>query len=997
MTDNERAKMNDDIRKLEELKAGGMIPADLADRLIAELRQKGATYAADLEGDGAIAQGTNSKAVGKDGTLVEGDYVANGGKLEKHYHVPEGASPAELRAAYLNHLFESVSQLQLSGIDPKTASDAESRLNLAAVYTALFTRGHLNRDSADALSPREVRILQLKQGILDGKSYSYQEIAVKFGLPVEQIEKMGESSFSKLRSSVLAVLNQENRLVLLGDPGSGKSTFVNFVAMCLAGEMLEHKDANLAVLTAPLPEDDPEKYELVRQLGKGDEKPAPQPWEHGPLLPLRVILRDFAARGLPPVGEKASAKTLWEFIVSELDAWALHEFEKPLAQELLQKGGLLLLDGLDEVPEADQRRAQIKQAVEGFAASFPKCRILVTSRTYAYQRQDWRLNGFAESVLAAFSRGQIRNFVERWYAHIAVLRRMGSDDAQGRAELLKRAIFNSTQLMGLAERPLLLTLMASLHAWRGGTLPEKREELYSDAVDLLLDWWESPKAVRNARGELVVRQPSLAEWLKVDRAKVRALLEDLAYQAHARQQETTGTADIPEGDLVSGLMRLSQNPDVKPRQLVDYLSLRAGLLIPRGVGVYTFPHRTFQEYLAACYLTDHDYPEKVADLACADFNRWREVALLAGAKAARGTASAIWSLVDALCYADPAPNAPESQQWGAHLAGQALVESGSLNNTSERNLPKSQRVQKWLVDVLEAGRLPAIERARAGNTLASLGDPRFDPERFYLPNEPNLGFIRIPAGKLTMGSNENEREKPQHELDLAYDYWLARYPVTAAQYRAFVEASGYKTQDKDSLRGVANHPVVYVTWYDALAYCKWLGEQLSVFSKEYSVKDDPFWQGIAQGKLRVGLPSEAEWEKAARGTDGRTYPWGEKADPNRANYDETGIGGTSPVGAFPEGQSPYGLLDVSGNAWEWMRSLWGTDWQKPDFKYPYQPGKKYEDLNADRKILRVLRGGSFDLDEVRARCAYRYWNPPDNWLWSNGFRIVLSPLLLSQP
>jgi predicted NACHT family NTPase len=451
------------------------------------------------------------------------------------------------------------------------------------------------------------------------------------------------------RASALEELNRHNRLVLLGDPGSGKTTFVNFVAMCLAGETLQHKDANLAVLTAPLPqEDDPRRNR--------DEKPKPQPWEHGPLLPLRVILRDFAARGLPPVGEKASAKTLWQFIVSELDAWALHEFEKPLAQELLQKGGLLLLDGLDEVPEADQRRTQIKQAVEGFAASFPKCRILVTSRTYAYQRQDWRLNGFSESVLAAFSRGQIRNFVERWYAHIAVLRRMGSDDAQGRAELLKRAIFNSTQLMGLAERPLLLTLMASLHAWRGGTLPEKREELYADAVDLLLDWWESPKAVRNARGELVVRQPSLAEWLKVDRAKVRALLEDLAYQAHARQQETTGTADIPEGDLVSGLMRLSQNPDVNPRQLVDYLSLRAGLLIPRGVGVYTFPHRTFQEYLAACYLTDHDYPEKVAELACADFNRWREVALLAGAKAARGTASAIWSLVDALCYADPTPN-----------------------------------------------------------------------------------------------------------------------------------------------------------------------------------------------------------------------------------------------------------------------------------------------------------------------------------------------------
>jgi formylglycine-generating enzyme required for sulfatase activity len=131
-----------------------------------------------------------------------------------------------------------------------------------------------------------------------------------------------------------------------------------------------------------------------------------------------------------------------------------------------------------------------------------------------------------------------------------------------------------------------------------------------------------------------------------------------------------------------------------------------------------------------------------------------------------------------------------------------LVESGSLNNTSERNLPKRQRVQKWLVDVLDTGRLPAIERARAGNTLAALGDPRFDPERLHLPTEPNLGFIRIPADKFIMGSDpekdrySREVEQPQHELDLPYDYWLAQYPVTVAQYRAFVEASGYETRGK---------------------------------------------------------------------------------------------------------------------------------------------------------------------------------------------------------
>jgi formylglycine-generating enzyme required for sulfatase activity len=234
------------------------------------------------------------------------------------------------------------------------------------------------------------------------------------------------------------------------------------------------------------------------------------------------------------------------------------------------------------------------------------------------------------------------------------------------------------------------------------------------------------------------------------------------------------------------------------------------------------------------------------------------------------------------------------------------------------------------------------------------------------PFEPEM--ILIPAGVFIMGSASwrdkyaEDREQPQHPLYLP-DYYLAKTPVTNAHYAAFVQATGYDPQrawwerDWKPPKGKKeDYPVVYVSWYDAVAYCNWLSK---VTGRSYC------------------LPSEAEWEKGARGGDGRIYPWGDQWDAEQCNSQEDGKEDTTPVGAYPEGASPYGLLDMAGNVWEWTRSLWGVELLRgPDFEYPYNSGDGREDLKASDSILRVLRGGSFNDDHGSVRCAYRLGEAP---------------------
>lgn len=245
-------------------------------------------------------------------------------------------------------------------------------------------------------------------------------------------------------------------------------------------------------------------------------------------------------------------------------------------------------------------------------------------------------------------------------------------------------------------------------------------------------------------------------------------------------------------------------------------------------------------------------------------------------------------------------------------------------------------------------------------------------------------MILIPAGEFLMGSDPDrdehaqENEQPQHTVHLPA-YAMARTPATNAQYAAFVRATRYDPplhwkilfwKKRWPPIGKKEHPVINVSWHDAMAYCRWLSE---VTGKPYR------------------LPSEVEWEKGARGTDGRIYPWGDVWDAARCNTREgRKKQSTTPVGAYPEGASPYGLLDMVGNVWEWTRSLWGRNLREPEFGYPYDPTDGRESLRAGSDTRRILRGVSFYNDRRVARCAARYRYSPYNCYVSVGFRVIIS-------
>jgi formylglycine-generating enzyme required for sulfatase activity len=249
-------------------------------------------------------------------------------------------------------------------------------------------------------------------------------------------------------------------------------------------------------------------------------------------------------------------------------------------------------------------------------------------------------------------------------------------------------------------------------------------------------------------------------------------------------------------------------------------------------------------------------------------------------------------------------------------------------------------------------------------------------------------WCEVPKGEFVMGEDDE-----QHAVTIPCNYKVAKHPVTNAQYDEFVNDGGYtdkwrhcwteagwQRKERENWQAprqfgepfdFPSYPIVGVSWYEAVAFCRWLTEQL----RERGELD--------KGQV-IRLPTEAEWEKAARGTDGRAYPWGNEPDVERMNCNKTGAGSTSAIGCLPTGASPYGCLDMAGNVWEWCATKYGKG-------YPYDVSEnEWTNDYLTGTDARRLRGGSwnFNLDSCRSAC--RGNNNPFDRVSNDGFRLLCS-------
>jgi formylglycine-generating enzyme required for sulfatase activity len=775
---------------------------------------------------------------------------------------------------------------------------------------------------------------------------------------------------SAQRISMSELLSQGRHLVAIGAPGCGKTTVLYHIAWTLARALRTGEE------------------EAARAL-LGIDGPIPLPI-YVPLSLYAEHRRLFANHADPKQCQLAT------FISHHLiERQAGEELPADFFAALLKKGQhvILLLDGLDEVP-SEEERGSVSQAVKDLTYGREGVRLVVTCRTPAYQGpadlgDDFRVvrvlplqpDDVAQLIRQAYQaiypleveKGECERCADDLIESVVALE-AGRATRQGRGEESR-----------LVTSPLLVRMLLIVH-FNLRRLPDQRAELYAEVVDTLLTSSHNPN-------------PNVAQRLAQmggDWRARRILYQYVASQMHGRGEDAG--REISERDLTDllcaylvGEKRLP--PEDAVQLAADFIAVnrqRSGLMEAQG-DRHRFTHLSFQEFLMARHLAEVERDiERIARFVEAEGRAmdswWREPFLLTMGylnMTAPDAASDLMSRLAQLRAPDPPATAAASGTpvglAGAELAATAFLE---WSGTDGFGRELAYRLAALLEDRALCG-APGPLRAAAGNALSLLGDPR-PGVGLRADGLPDIVWCDVPAGAFPMGNDKRhdslayDDERPRHQEPMPAGFSISKYLITNAQYAAFVQDGGYTERWrgcwsdagwnwKEDTVGprryggafdLDNHPVLGVTWYEAWAFCRWLSEKLG---------------------LHVSLPTEAQWEKGARGVDGRRYPWGDEITPEHANYDETGVGETTAAGIFPRGASPYGALDMSGNVREWCLTKWRGEY------------KAKADNEVEGDAGRVVRGGSFDNIEWDVRCACRYGTFRTTGTTTSGFGLSSLP------
>lgn len=935
-------------------------------------------------------------------TIIKGDVEVDGDFIEGDKHTieklivhiyGEHASPKYSEDAlndqlgeYRRYLIETYKYLDFKGIEgiADTVKD-RSGLMLESVYVPLRARS----DTPDAESWHR----------LAGRYYCGAK-----AVPEADAEK-AESEMLRAESAALPVeqwIKDQQALVILGDPGSGKSTSMKRLALGLA----QQDNAPLPILL-PL-----NAYSKALEQGN-------------------ISFEDFLAEYFHAKRTQLECKKLTTLFKEALE----------------QQRAVILIDGLDEVGD---NRGMVVEQVENFVRAWipdPQNdtksgnRMVITSRFVGYRDYPLKDPRWSTVALSDWNSEEILRFFRLFTLASELAISAGENEEQAKIDAedewrsLEHVINNNVGIRRLSGNPLLASLLALIKR-QDVTLPNRRVELYDLYMGTLLRSWNRSRNL-----------DSLPIGPEIDFSPTQLLLAKLAL--HLRENN-------PQGGLIREVVMRKflvdhfreddytrSESEEKAKGFLESVHKYSSLLIEKGREQYGFIHLTFEEYLAGFGLAaerEGVLCKRIPELLLQE-DHWRESLLLA---------LGVMSVVNS----DPAKaNAILDTLLDSEEATQVLFSADVLHDVGTAVLGNktTQKIRRKLEALMSLQEVSIESRARAGRLLSRIGDlrtgvtvkkinsaPLLMERGEYSHAVPDIDWVKISAGTFQMGTEGEEGygdEKPVHEV-IVGDFHMSRYCVTNSQYRCFVEAGMYEdkafweqllpesaslwlggTEADDSLLetfsdedfreryrkflnsdvarleprfweserwGLDNHPVVGVSWYEALAYSVWLNHELKSQTKPKGMPSDCI----------IRLPAEDEWEYAARGVHNLRYAWGNGESSSLCNMKESGLQRTTAVGLYEKGDAidgdgmQLGLYDMSGNVWEWTQSRWGASADNPEFVYEEWLSQNAVRNDLDANDFKITRGGSWFYTSDYCRSAIRDRFLPDLRDYALGFRLV---------